>query len=176
MGRPQKSFNKKIEAEIEVALACGEFNGFCYCGCGQKTEIASTTKVDTKGNRASFAGLPKRYIIGHEPQYRQGSEHAQHLGRIRNGKGHWLIYVPDHPRANRDGYFYEHVVMMEKKLGRYLYKQGPGKMRANDEVVHHRDENKNNNKLSNLQLMTHAEHVSHHRKKDVKNGKTLFGK
>lgn len=50
------------------------------------------------------------------------------------------IYVPDHPHANSTGFYYEHIVVMEKHLGRYLYK---------DETVHHIDLNKNNNDLSN---------------------------
>lgn len=46
-----------------------------------------------------------------------------------------------------------HVVAMEKVIGRRLF--------AN-EVVHHKDENKTNNVLSNLQLMTRSEHTKHH--------------
>jgi hypothetical protein len=47
-----------------------------------------------------------------------------------------------------------HVVMMEEKIGRRL---------AKDEVVHHIDENKHNNDIDNLQLMTRSEHARHHR-------------
>lgn len=47
-----------------------------------------------------------------------------------------------------------HVVVMEKHIGRRLF---PG------EVVHHIDEDKQNNDLSNLQLMTNSAHVSLHR-------------
>lgn len=47
-----------------------------------------------------------------------------------------------------------HVVVMEKHIGRRLM---PG------EIVHHIDENKQNNDLSNLQLMTNSAHVSLHR-------------
>lgn len=47
-----------------------------------------------------------------------------------------------------------HVVVMERHIGRRLL---PG------EVVHHIDENKQNNDLSNLQLMTNSAHISLHR-------------
>jgi len=48
-----------------------------------------------------------------------------------------------------------HVVVMEEHLGRRLL---PG------EVVHHIDQNKQNNELSNLQLMSSAAHTALHRR------------
>lgn len=65
------------------------------------------------------------------------------------------IHVPDHPHANSTGFYYEHIVVMEKHLGRYLYK---------DETVHHIDLDKNNNDLSNLQLMKRKDHSALHAK------------
>lgn len=47
----------------------------------------------------------------------------------------------------------QHRVIMEQRIGRPLL---PG------EVVHHIDGNRANNAIENLQLMTHAEHASHH--------------
>ena len=46
-----------------------------------------------------------------------------------------------------------HVVLMEEKLNRRLFK---------NEVVHHIDQNKQNNSLENLMLMTVSEHSRHH--------------
>jgi len=54
-----------------------------------------------------------------------------------------------------------HVVLMEQHIGRLLTK---------DEIVHHRDENKQNNCLDNLQLMTRSEHMKHHRKEQKERG------
>jgi hypothetical protein len=54
----------------------------------------------------------------------------------------------------------EHVLVMELYLGRRL---GPG------ECVHHMDENKSNNDINNLQLMTRSEHARHHRLEEIKN-------
>lgn len=48
-----------------------------------------------------------------------------------------------------------HVVVMEERMGRRLR---PG------EVVHHIDQNKQNNELSNLQLMSNADHAALHRR------------
>jgi hypothetical protein len=46
-----------------------------------------------------------------------------------------------------------HVVEMEKIIGRRI---------TENEVVHHKDENKTNNDPDNLELMTRAEHARHH--------------
>lgn len=42
---------------------------------------------------------------------------------------------------------------MENHLGRIL---------GDDEVVHHKDENKHNNEISNLEVQTKFDHASHH--------------
>lgn len=54
-----------------------------------------------------------------------------------------------------------HVVAMEQHIGRSL---------TDGECVHHIDENKQNNDISNLMLMTTAEHVRHHRLQEVLQG------
>lgn len=56
-----------------------------------------------------------------------------------------LVYHPDHPRALGEGYVPEHILVMEKHLGRYLY---------DDEDVKHLDGNYHNNNLENLYLST----------------------
>ena len=48
----------------------------------------------------------------------------------------------------------EHRIIMEQALGRSL---------NSDEVVHHKDGNRRNNDLNNLEVMTRAEHLQHHR-------------
>jgi hypothetical protein len=57
--------------------------------------------------------------------------------------------MPDHDKT----YVYKHIVLMENHIGRLLKK---------DEFVHHKDENKANNKMSNLELTTRKEHGKHH--------------
>jgi len=56
---------------------------------------------------------------------------------------------------------HQHRVVMEKKLGRKLRK---------GEVIHHIDNNKKNNDLKNLQVMTQSQHIKLHLKQ---NGGTL---
>lgn len=64
------------------------------------------------------------------------------------------VYRPDHPNAMSCGCVYEHRLVMEQILGRYLE---PG------EQVHHQDENKRNNSPENLKLCsTQKEHSEEH--------------
>ena len=68
--------------------------------------------------------------------------------------GYPIIYNPSNKHANHDGYMYEHIYVAEQKLGREL---------TNEEVVHHRDLNRNNNNPNNLIIFkTKADHSSFH--------------
>lgn len=75
---------------------------------------------------------------------KKGPDHPQWKGGRWTHKGGYVyLYVPEHPAANRDGYVYEHRVIMEQKLGRYLTLQ---------ERVHHDNEIKTDNHPDNLIL------------------------
>lgn len=79
----------------------------------------------------------------------------------RNGKkgivyhrGYPVVYKPNHPRAKSNGYVYEHILVAEKCLGRSL---------DENEVIHHINENKNDNSPVNLMVFAnHAEHMKYH--------------
>jgi hypothetical protein len=60
---------------------------------------------------------------------------------VRYTKDGVLIYIPEHPRASCYGYVFEHRLVMEKHIGRYLY---------DNEVVYRKDGNKRNNSIDNL--------------------------
>lgn len=67
---------------------------------------------------------------------------------------------------NKKGNVKQHRRIMEEYLGRAL---------TSDEVVHHINGNKEDNRIENLQLMTRAQHSSYHRKIEKESGKHLFG-
>ena len=78
--------------------------------------------------------------------------------------GYVLIYNPDHPYSEGTGHIYEHRLVMEAHIGRYLTKE---------EVIHHIDGDKENNKIENLMLFkNNSDHLRYHKKiRDLKNGK-----
>ncbi len=72
-------------------------------------------------------------------------------GSYIDGDGYVLIYAPNHPHATKAGRVREHRLVMEKIIGRYLL---PG------EVVHHKDDNPQNNLPDNLELFpANSEHL-----------------
>lgn len=64
-------------------------------------------------------------------------------GRMTDKSGYVLIYMPDHPQANRHGQVREHRLVMERHLGRILDRR---------EVVHHKNGNPADNRIRNLKL------------------------
>ena len=73
-------------------------------------------------------------------------------GRIKDKKGYILLYMPEHPNAvvgRTHGYVYEHRFVMSECLGRAL---------TSKEFVHHKNGIKGDNRLENLELLTHNVH------------------
>jgi hypothetical protein len=80
--------------------------------------------------------------------------------------GYRLIRMPEHPFANCDGFVFEHRLIAERDL---LTKDTAvtinGKQYLSpDYIVHHKDENRLNNSIDNLEIMKAGDHVSMHNK------------
>lgn len=87
---------------------------------------------------------------------------ADHKPYIENG------YVIEHHRGyNAKGNAKQHRLIVEEYLGR--------KLKAN-EIVHHVNGIKTDNRIENLQVMTRGEHSRLHRMQEIENGKRLFQK
>jgi len=74
--------------------------------------------------------------------------------------GYIRVLTPYKSRVGKLKYAMQHRLVMEKHLGRKLRKE---------EVVHHKNHNRSDNRISNLQVMTYSEHSLHHIPK--KNGR-----
>ena len=101
-------------------------------------------------------GKPSKYKHGHNPtRYNQKGEYHPKWkgGRLLNSSGYLMIYQPEHPNASNRGYIFEHRYIMEQYLGRYLTKE---------ELVHHINDNRLDNRLENLKLVSRGEHALLH--------------
>lgn len=65
-------------------------------------------------------------------------------GRYTNRTtGYVVVLAPGHPRAGKNGYVREHVVVMEETIGRFLF---------DGETVHHKNGQRDDNRPENLEL------------------------
>lgn len=66
-------------------------------------------------------------------------------GRIIDKFGYVQIWKPEHPNAKMAGYVHEHRLAMSEKMGRPL---------LSSESVHHKNGNRSDNRVENLELWT----------------------
>jgi hypothetical protein len=65
-------------------------------------------------------------------------------GRTKHHAGYVMVHAPNHPRARTaNPYVFEHILVMEPVLGRYLHP---------DESVHHRNGLRHDNRIENFKL------------------------
>ena len=85
--------------------------------------------------------------------YSKGEKSCRWKGGRRSREGYISVYCPDHPYAAADNSVYEHRLVVEKEIGRYLTK---------DEFVHHINGIKDDNRIENLVILTNSEHARLH--------------
>lgn len=117
--------------------------GWCLRELAEKYGCSRQCMLD----RMREAGIP-RLPPWSQPGNRNGQWDG---GRAIDTDGYVLVYSPEHPMRTNAGYVREHRLVMEKALGRYL---------TRNEVVHHKDKDKQNNDPSNLEVFdSNADHL-----------------
>lgn len=120
----------------------------CRCTCGSEVERIVLNSHLINGRSKSCGSR-----LFHKPN-RKPAEHNP-----RMCYGYRYVYHPEHPSSLKTGankgFVMEHRYVMEKHIGRLL---------TDDECVHHKDHNKTNNVLDNLELMTNSAHSKLHGK------------
>jgi hypothetical protein len=94
---------------------------------------------------------------------RCAENHPNWKNGINATKGYVKIYQPNHPHSNKK-YVLLHRLVAEEKLGRFLNKE---------EVVHHINCIKNDNRIENLYLFTKREHDRYEKLKSLGCAKEL---
>lgn len=132
---------------VRAWMAENQGKHFCECGCGGVIEI----KI-----HHSARGIPQ-FINGHISRIKNpmsgmtGDKNPNYMGgRYVNNAGYVCVLIPG---PGRSEYILEHRLVMEQHLGRKL---------KNEEVVHHKNRNKLDNRIENLELTNNAEHSSLH--------------
>jgi len=123
----------------------------CRCTCGNVKKVNANS---LRAGTSKSCGCIQKEIAALLGK-RKGKEHASWRGgKITDGHGYTKIKAEGHKRADKWGYVREHILVMEKMLGRSL---------NNDECVHHCNGDKSDNRPYNLRLFaTSGKHTAYH--------------
>jgi len=110
-------------------------------------------KKHTKESRLkiSLAMRGRKLSLEHRLKISKSQKGKSYHKRLRSGGksisscGYSLIWKPNHPLAQKKGYILEHRLVMSEYIGRNL---------KSDEIVHHINGNKLDNRIDNLQLLS----------------------
>ena len=137
LGRKRGSARERVDKII--ALSClmmshRQIAERCYCS------ESNVTKILAKRGYTPFISS------GFNPRLqRYGVEkgRAWKGGRWKNNS-YVVVQAPEHPRSDLHGYVLEHILVMERVLGRPIVRP---------EVVHHKNGNKEDNREENLEVL-----------------------
>lgn len=162
----------------------------CACGCGELFEWDPSTYynkrfIDTrhalrgrrksedhrKNIRESFTEVRRRRMSERVREYWRNGGHVNPSGpasscwkggRYIDGDGFVCVRppAPDHPRTQKTGYIYEHLLVAERVLGRPLRWISPN--HPGNETVHHINGDRSDNRNCNLLICTHSYHMALH--------------
>ena len=169
--KPKERLDRVCEVCGKSFIADGQrspkFNRFCSRACGGKGRRHHKDHpcpVCGKIFRARARGRGMKTnlccsVVCRGKHYRMEKNKNWKGGRfISKTVGYVQIYIPRHPAAGTFGYVSEHRLVMDKKIGRYLFPF---------ESVHHRNGIKTDNHQDNLELWTKPGHGSGQRVIDL---------
>ena len=113
--------------------------------------------VSKKSRKQAGLIIKHLYKIGKMISPNKGKRSYNWKGGKMKSNGYWWIFKPEHPRANKNGYIKQSILVAEKCLKRYLTKE---------EIVHH-IRNKDDDRPKMLYLFSNIKgHTRYHISKD----------
>lgn len=156
-------FGRLTVVGFEIRHASGFARyAICNCDCGQKDKAIRVDGLYRGAVVSCGCFLREQFIQRTRGIKRNIPSGAASVlwkgGRVVNYHGYVLVKVGrNHPWADKQGYILEHRLIVGQVLGRKLEPHEP---------VHHKDHNKTNNALENLEYCSSpAWHGVHHRKR-----------
>ncbi len=123
----------------------------CLCDCGNETLVY---QPNIKSGRIVSCGCKRK-----ADALSRRKEKTEHNGYV-------FVKIPEHPRAGvRSKRVREHILVMEKHLGRYLLPH---------ETVHHINGIRSDNRLENLELWTRSHPAGTRVKDQIKWAKEIL--
>ena len=136
---------------------------FCSHDCYSKSKKGKTTWNKGVPMKAETKAIQRKQRLGKrvspETEFTKENHSGEKNQRWNGGvqkmfNGYVQILSPHHPHASVRGYIGEHILVAEKHLGRFL---------TSEEVVHHINRKRNDNRPENLYVFpSQKEHMQHH--------------
>ncbi len=132
---------------------------FCGCGCAHlfdDRDSRGRLRRFIDGHSSRVLGIATRFKKGMPPTMKGETHYNWKGGRKKGPNGYIQIKYEEHKRADKYGYVYEHIIIMEKHLNACVLPWID---------THHINHKRDDNRIENLRLMTHKDHMTYHNKK-----------